>query len=1804
MASIKFDIRGDNSNFLRSLQGAQSGVQRSIASIERAGSGMAGTFDKVKESALGGFKQIAMGMAGITALLESGGFLKGLIDEMGEFTKAMKEVSTLSKDVAQDLDLWKSKVVDLTTQIPIGATEAAKAMYQIESAGHHGADAMNVLEESAKGAIGGATETFTTADAITTILNSYSMSADQAAHVSDLLFTTVKLGKTTMGELGRSIAQVAPIASTYGVAIEDVLAAIATLTKSGTPTSIAIRQVRDSIVATTRSLGDGAFEGKRFIDAMAEVADNSNGSANALRDELKTLQAMNGVLGLTGKNAAGAAADLAEMQNSTGAAEEAYSKMADTAGNSAQLLKNNIFKALEPVGDEMIGFGKTISDALNAGFETGTTQKMIGALEALIMIYGIYRGLLMSVGAYHSLQTKGLVADYETQIAELERLMAVQEAKVEVDLQEAIDAGNLTEAHAILITQIKGELVEKKQQAMAYVETATAMAAEAETAVAMATAEKAAADEMMASAEKRLAVAEESDVQAEINAAKEEMNIAAMQQNTAAVNLNSATHARNMAVAKAENVSNIANAASKQIETQAELANASATGIAATAKMLAKKAQDAWNASMFASPIFWIAAVIAGVAYAIYKFVNAESEATMEVKEFNDTVGNASNKLRTLQQIINATDKGTSAYKKAINDLNSITKEYGITIDAETDSREELNRKIEETIRLKNEEANANALANGINSVNSKYEEKTGENYKKFTEDLDGEHADALSVTGKQFAENEEMLQQLADAWRDVQEAEEKYGKYNYMRAEEEKMYNTVRNQFIREYINRQKESMGLSEDEVRNLWTALMTYVDKQKDAKVHADATMQALYNESEAFARQSAEAALAEAGIEDFNKAQNRGSWYAQVLAQDVDKAALIMSSIINNFDGKEIKMWLSLDTSQIPAWAMDKTAADNLATMEYFRKKAASGQELTKEEKQSYGANMAAYNAKKNGVTIVGKAGGGKKPTTPSGKDKKKTPKKTGKTGPTKEEIDYDVDEINKAFTEALKDFQDDMDEDRTDLMQEVTMRGTELEIAKIKEETKRRKEAYREQFDELVKKRQEADKKIWLKQNHGKKEHEYKPTKSEEEYRKEVSKALGSESGDYLADVDDYLDKIEDRKVGDIQRGEAEKGKAAWIDYFKTYGTLAEKRKAAEDEFNLNKEKIDHDEEISAEERNAQLAANLKAYEQSLRDIDFEELKENINWEYIFGDLENVDTQTLEVVEGQLEEFIKNSKDLKPDELKTLTDALLKVQEAMDLSHPLTAIKEAREEYAAAKNEFDEYQKKLDKARKDGNKDDEKEALKGMTSASQKMQKAKNKEKTAFESVTGLVDDYAKALDEAGDVIGGAAGQCMKLAASAVSAGVGMANGIKAFGEAASAMEKSVAILAIIEAALKAVQLITQIFGDKADITLTNYVETIDVYINLLDDSISALNQSMSDTKNTIAETISYYEDLIKLQKDQAAAIKSQSEVWLNSGASKGFLGIGGSSSEGVKIVKQIKESLKSGNAEVRKFYTEGYNNLNEYFKKVHGYYASSADDFGRLAWLWNLSDEDLIALSKDTKALSLLGDELSGAIVKYAESLKEIKDAQLDEFEALLTVSYDDFYDDFVSMVSDMDNTSADFANNFAQYMRTALIKSLIAANYKDKIEALYRKAGEWASDEEGLTEARLDQLKKEYMEYAKSAQNDIDLIDKIVGTDAADQQASAKGFAAMSQDTAEELNARFTALQIAGESISEQVIYMVQYMASMVTMTTSRNQTLMEIRNLMFTSNGFLEDIAKYTKIASLFGEKIDKIVEQTKNL
>jgi hypothetical protein len=322
-----------------------------------------------------------IGISAATAFAQAA---KSSYDFEKEFRKNMLEVATISTQVTDDITGFMNQVMSITQEIPIKAPEAAKALYSIVSAGHDGADGMKILEVSAKAAVGGLTETETAADAVTTILNAYKMSAEEAGTVSDQLFTTVRLGKTTFGELGASIAQVAPIAAAYGISIDQVLGAVASLTKQGTPTSQAMTQIRAAIQGTAGELGDAAFQGRTFQEALQLINEKAGGSASKMKEMLGTDEGLAATLALTGKNAKSAASDLGELQNSLGATEAAFEKMKDAADNQLTLLANNVQAYLRPLGEKILKEVSDIAKAFNKAFENNDIEGTISNLESLV----------------------------------------------------------------------------------------------------------------------------------------------------------------------------------------------------------------------------------------------------------------------------------------------------------------------------------------------------------------------------------------------------------------------------------------------------------------------------------------------------------------------------------------------------------------------------------------------------------------------------------------------------------------------------------------------------------------------------------------------------------------------------------------------------------------------------------------------------------------------------------------------------------------------------------------------------------------------------------------------------------------------------------------------------------------------------------------------------------------------------------------------------------------------------------------------------------------------------------------------------------------------------------------------------------------------------------------------------------------------------------------------------------------------------------------------------------------------------
>lgn len=341
------------------------------------------------------------GGIGISAGIAFAQAAKGAYEFEKQFQHSMKEVATLSSGIKGSLTDYMNQVMEITRTVPVEANEAAKALYQIVSAGHDGADGMKVLEVSAKAAVGGVTDTATAADAITTLLNAYKLDVSEAENLSDQLFTTVRLGKTSFGELGKSIAQVAPVAAAYGVEIDQVLAAVATLTKQGTPTAQAMTQIRASIIAVSKVLGDGAFDNRTYQEALAEVARQAGGSESKLRELVPEVEAVNAVLGLTGMNVKEAAGHLEEMQNATGAAEAAFKEMASSAENQMKLLGNNITAALRPLGQGILKEISSAAESMNKAFENGSAQESLKNIGALIVVVTTalagYKGSILAV---------------------------------------------------------------------------------------------------------------------------------------------------------------------------------------------------------------------------------------------------------------------------------------------------------------------------------------------------------------------------------------------------------------------------------------------------------------------------------------------------------------------------------------------------------------------------------------------------------------------------------------------------------------------------------------------------------------------------------------------------------------------------------------------------------------------------------------------------------------------------------------------------------------------------------------------------------------------------------------------------------------------------------------------------------------------------------------------------------------------------------------------------------------------------------------------------------------------------------------------------------------------------------------------------------------------------------------------------------------------------------------------------------------------------------------------------------------
>src|SRR5690554_4278052 len=284
-----------------------------------------------------------------------------------DFESSMTNVWTLMDVGADTIQNMGQQVEGLSKRIPQTATQLADGLYQVISASVPAEHAMYVLETSAKAASAGLSDTFTSVDAITSIINAYGMEATQAGHVSDLLFKTLERGKTTFGELAGNIGQVVSTAATADVSIEELMASLSALTKVGVSTAEATTAMNQTILTFIRPTDDAkakarelgfelsatALQSEGFIGMMNQMYEATGGNVEALAELFPNIRALKGVLGLSREEMELYTSDLEAMTSATGAMETAFTKQIESSKNQAQLFKNELSMLARGFGDEL-----------------------------------------------------------------------------------------------------------------------------------------------------------------------------------------------------------------------------------------------------------------------------------------------------------------------------------------------------------------------------------------------------------------------------------------------------------------------------------------------------------------------------------------------------------------------------------------------------------------------------------------------------------------------------------------------------------------------------------------------------------------------------------------------------------------------------------------------------------------------------------------------------------------------------------------------------------------------------------------------------------------------------------------------------------------------------------------------------------------------------------------------------------------------------------------------------------------------------------------------------------------------------------------------------------------------------------------------------------------------------------------------------------------------------------------------------------------------------------------------------------
>lgn len=630
----------------------------------------------------------------------------------------------------------------------------------------------------------------------------------------------------------------------------------------------------------------------------------------------------------------------------------------------------------------------------------------------------------------------------------------------------------------------------------------------------------------------------------------------------------------------------------------------------------------------------------------------------------------------------------------------------------------------------------------------------------------------------------------------------------------------------------------------------------------------------------------------------------------------------------------------------------------------------------------------------------------------------------------------------------------------------------------------------------------------------------------DEIRKQRKKWEDAQGGKLTSEQREVLGSRASNAMQSREKGLAEITKAenqAAIEanerYLKSYGTFMQKRDAIIAEYTRK---------ISEAATQGDKDILQKEMDKALSSLDLEKLKQGINWELIFGDLDKVSKESLNKVKQQLRDF-KNSEEYKNmavDQKKVIDGALSNIQSTLidkggllaDLPEQLSELAKAQEELSQAQEEYNEAMRSGTDEQKEAATKKLNDAQKRQQNAQVNVQKSTNKTTSNLVTLSNVITQLGSNSEISLSQVGDLAGNIVDIFA-----------------------EESEKLGGIIEAAFS---LLDAIGTQGLDGFVSNIFSSVFKSVGGIWDTLTFGGFSklfgIGGNEKEVQDTINRLTD--RNEKLQSAIESLTEEMKSSKGSEK-------SVAEYNKAIKYQEEYNKNVLAKAQA--NAGYHSSHHSWAYYMGWSESDIQwirenvmaEFTGTDSLWQMSPEQMDLLRQNVDLWQKMADSGKGgygnavvdALGEYADLAGNLEELKEGLFEQLTGISFDSMYDSFIDTLMDMDASAEDFADNLSEYFMRAMLSDKIGNMYSQKLEDWWNRFGESMKDG-NLSESERNSLQNEYMGYVNEALKLRDELAAATGYDKAgsssQQSASSRGFGTeMTHEDAGELSGRFTAV-------------------------------------------------------------------------